>query len=109
MTLAELRQALPDWKFVEVRRGGAVIGCFVVKGNEIHCWQDGTNAGRWITRQDLERLTKPLFALYGQIKTKVRKSNQAGQQFVTRMGFHQVGEDADCFHYECERLKHARL
>lgn len=96
------------WDVQEVNRDGKRVGFFCVQENEIHCWRDESAAGRWITRQDLERLTKPLFLKYGVIKTKVRIQNLQGHRFVSRLGFHATSQDDHFIYYECKRLRHAR-
>lgn len=104
-----MRDQLPEgWTIVDVVRGGEVVGFFCTSGPEIHCWREETHKGRWLTRQDLERLTRPLFHLYGRITTKVRIGNEQGHRFVTRLGFVPVGADSQTIHYECKRLRHAR-
>jgi hypothetical protein len=97
------------WDVVEVKRAGKRVGFFIVCGNEIHCFRVDDAKGRWITRQDLERLTKPVFKKFGALTTRVRKENEQGHTFVQRLGFVPVGDDAATIHYECKRLKHARL
>jgi RimJ/RimL family protein N-acetyltransferase len=105
-----MRDLLPEgWSTVDVIRQGEVVGFFCTKDNEIHCWRDESHKGRWITRQDLERLTAPLFARFGHIKTSVRLENRAGHHFVSRLGFIETGRDDNLVFYKCERLKHARL
>lgn len=105
-----MRHLLPDgWTVVDVVRAGEVVGFFCTKGNEIHCWREESHAGHWLTRQDIERLTEPLFRQYGHITTKVRANNATGQVFVTRLGFTETHRDDLLIHYQCERLRHARL
>lgn len=97
------------WVEHPVIRNGEQVGFFCTQGNEIHCYRLESAKGRWLTRQDLERLTAPLFEQYGHIVTKVRKTNAAGQIFVTRLGFYATGEDDNIIYYKAERLTHARL
>ena len=100
----------PDgWVEVPVIRGGRRAGLFLVKDNEIHCMRNAEYVGKWLTRQDLQRLTKPLFEAYGCIVTKIVNSNEIGKKFVTRLGFYEVSKDATNTHYRAERLNHARL
>jgi hypothetical protein len=101
---------IPDgWTGHPVMRGGEQVGWFCVQGNEIHCYRLDSAQGHWLTRQDLERLTAPIFKEHGHLVTKVRKSNAAGQRFVTRLGFAATGSDDHNIHYRTERLRHARL
>ncbi|MDB5887017.1 MAG: hypothetical protein JWR74_3188 [Polaromonas sp.] len=97
------------WTGHPVFRRGQQVGTFFVQDNEIHCYRLDNAAGAWLTRQDLERLTAPIFARFGHLVTKVRKSNAAGQRFVTRLGFAATGSDDHNIHYRTERLRHARL
>lgn len=97
------------WDVTPIYRSGSLAGFFCTQENEIHCYRSDDFRGRWITHQDLERLTRPLFERYGFIKTKVRNSNEQGHEFVTRLGFHKTGADDALTYYEAERLKHARL
>lgn len=94
-----------EWTVVPVKN----FGMFLVKDNEIHAYRLDEAAGKWLTRQTLENLTKPLFKQYGKITTRVRKHNLCGHRFVQRLGFHEVGEQDGNTLYEAERLKHARL
>lgn len=97
------------WSEHPVYRGGEQVGFFCVLLNEIHCYRLESAKGHWLTRQDLERLTTPLFIQYGHIVTKVRKANTAGHRFVTRLGFVATTDEGDNIHYRAERLNHARL
>lgn len=97
------------WQITEVRRSGGRAGFFCVQGNEIHAWRADDVAGRWLTRQDLERLTAPLFRRYGYIRTKVRTTNETGHRFVSRLGFAPIGEAHGLTYYEAQRINHARL
>lgn len=99
----------PDWAIVTVRRDGQLAGFFCLKDNEIHCHRAEDFTGRWLTRQDLERLTAPLFKRHGFIKTKVRNNNETGHAFVSRLGFTESRKDGQFTYYETKRLKHARL
>jgi hypothetical protein len=102
--------AFPDgWDFFPVYRHGELAGFFCTRENEIHCYRLSNYAGRWFTRQDLERLTKPLFDKYGEIITKVRDANDTGHEFVERLGFVPYDTDSECILYRAERIKHARL
>lgn len=97
---------IPDgWTVVPVKN----FGMFIVKGPEIHAYRLDEVSGKWLTRQTLENLTRPLFRQYGKITTRVRKHNLCGHRFVQRLGFHAVGEQDETILYEAERLKHARL
>lgn len=89
-------------------RDGEQVGFFCVQGSEIHCYRLESSKGRWLTRQDLERLTAPLFRQFGHITTRVRKANMAGHRFVTRLGFVATADDDTNIHYRAERLHHAR-
>lgn len=100
---------LPDgWAEYPIHRGEQKVGFFFVKNNEIHCFRLDSAKGNWLTRQDLERLTAPIFRQYGHLTTKVKKTNFQGQRFVTRLGFYVASEDDDTINYRAERLNHAR-
>lgn len=100
---------IPDgWDETPVIRSGKQVGFFCTLNNEIHCYRLESAKGSWITRQDLERLTAPLFKQYGYITTKVRKSNAQGHKFVTRLGFEATADDGTNIYYTAKRLKHAR-
>lgn len=114
MTQADAEQALGfkmpgPWDIREVKRAGRRVGFFCLQGNEIHAWREQDSAGHWLTRQDLEQLTAPLFKRYGHIRTKVRQDNHTGHRFVTRLGFQSVGEAHGMTYYEAQRINHARL
>lgn len=97
------------WTFTEVKRHGAMVGFFCVKDNEIHAFRLPSHAGRWLTRQDIEAITRPLIETYGHVKTMVRSENSQGQRFVERLGFVRTHEANDLIYYQTERLRHARL
>lgn len=102
--------SLPDgWEVVEIMRSGELAGLFCTKENEIHCHRIESFAGRWLTRQDIERLIQPLFVRFGFLKTKVRKQNMIGHEFVQRLGFKPVSDDGLCVFYESRKINHARL
>lgn len=99
----------PDgWEFVEILRGGELAGFFCTKGDEIHCHRIESFSGRWLTRQDIERIITPIFTKFCTIKTKVRKQNSIGHRFVQRLGFSHVAEDEFCIFYEARSINHAR-
>ena len=99
----------PDgWDFTPVYRKGRLAGFFCTQAAEIHCFRLESFRGSWLTRQDIERLTIPLFAEFGCVLTKVRTENLQGHSFVKRLGFLPVGEDLASIHYKAERLNHAR-
>ncbi len=97
-----------DWQIVPVYRE-ELAGFFITKGPEIHAWRLPEYGGRWLTHQDIERLTRPLFHLYGHVTTSVRVENLGGHRFVRRLGFKPTGQDERLVYYKAERLKHARL
>ena len=97
-----------DWNITPVYRE-TLAGFFITRGPEIHAWRLPEYEGRWLTRQNIERLTKPLFHLYGHVSTSVRVENLAGHRFVQRLGFKPTGSDDRLVYYKTESLKHARL
>lgn len=98
-----------EWSVVPVYRDEALAGFFITKGPEIHAWRMHDFQGRWLTHQDIERLTRPLFHLYGHVTTSVRVENLTGHRFVKRLGFKPMKQDERLVYYKAERLKHARL
>jgi hypothetical protein len=99
----------PDgWDFIPVYRKGQLAGFFCTQGAEIHCFRIESFKGSWLTHQDIERLTLPIFAEFGCLLTKVRTENLQGHSFVARLGFFPVGIDETSIHYKAERLNHAR-
>ena len=99
----------PGWEVTPIYRRCQLAGFFCVQGNEIHCYRAEQFKGAWLTRQDLERLTRPLFKRYGYLRTKVRTPNAQGHRFVKRLGFVETGRAHGMTYYEAERLNHARL
>lgn len=97
-----------QWRITPVYRD-SLAGFFITDGPEIHAWRLPAFEGRWLTRQDIERLTQPLFDAYGFITTTVRTENLCGHQFVKRLGFVPTGTNERLVFYKAERLKHARL
>lgn len=95
-----------DWIYKAVVRNGVIAGFFCHKGNEIHCFRKPEFTGYWITRHDLDELTKPLFEQFGRIRTKCPESNEIGQKFVKRLGFKQSGRLPGFILYETKRLNH---
>jgi hypothetical protein len=102
--------AVPDgWKFIEIHRGGTLAAFVLVKGAEIHVSRLPEFKGRWLTRQDVERICLPIIKQFGHVKTAVMASNSAGQAFVQRLGFNRQHESNGIVHYRTEKVKHARL
>lgn len=102
-------QVTPGWTFHEIKRSGELAGFVMQKGSEVHVKRLPEFDGRWGTRQDVERVMGGVIAEHGKATTMVRKSNLIGHRFVQRIGFVPVLDDGSVIHYECERLKHARL
>jgi hypothetical protein len=101
---------LPEgWTEHLVLRNNKKVGLFVIQANEIHCLRDDSYAGRWLTRQDLERLTQPIFQKYGYLVTKVSNGNLNGDRFVKRLGFYKIFNDCDNTHYRADKLNHSRV
>lgn len=96
-----------DWSFVEVERKGLLAGFVIIKNNEIHCWRKPEYTGIWLTKHTIKNIIQPLIDKFGFVCTKVRKSNNTGHVFVTRLGFEKVSEDENCTYYRIERLNHA--
>ena len=102
-------ELVPDgWGFVEIHRDGKLAAFFLVRGNEIHVHRLPAYKGRWLTRQDVERVGLPMIAEHGAIVTTVMLVNAAGHKFVQRMGFTRTHEKDGIVHYRTERLTHAR-
>lgn len=99
----------PGWAFHPIKRSGQVAGFVMTLGAEIHVFRLPEYAGRWFTRQDVEKTIGQVIAQHGKATTKVRQDNQTGHRFVQRIGFVPVKDDGSVIHYECERLNHARL
>ena len=99
----------PGWSFLPVVRSGELAGFVMTLGPEIHCFRLPAFAGRWLSRDVLESTVGHAIKEHGKATTKVRKSNLIGHGFVQRIGFVPVLDDGSVIHYECERLKHARL
>lgn len=102
-------QFTPGWVFHEIKRGGVLAGFVMQSGPEVHVFRLPEFTGRWFTRQDVENTIGKVIAEHGKATTKVRKQNLTGHRFVRRVGFVPVADDGSVIHYECERLKHARL
>ena len=102
--------AWPDgWQPQEIKRGDALVGFWLIKGNEIHAYRLPQWKGRWLTRGELERISHQILQVHGVMTTRVRCANKQGQQFVERLGFVPVGLQNGCILYKTERLTHARL
>ena len=99
----------PGWFFHEIKRHESLAGFVMQQGNEVHVFRLSEFDGRWFTRQDVERVMAPILSQYGEVVTKVRKTNQTGRAFCERIGFKPVAEDDHVIHYKAERFNHARL
>ena len=99
----------PDgWDFVPVHRKGQLAGFFCTQGAEIHCFRLESFKGSWLTHQDIERLTLPIFAEFGCLLTKVENWNDCGKTFVERLGFKAERKCNSFTHYKATDLRHAR-
>jgi hypothetical protein len=97
------------WTEHPIYQGDQQVAFFCTKDAEIHCYRLEEFAGRWYPHKEIERITRPIFAEFGCLLTKVRKSNEQGHEFVKRLGFYPVSDDGQHIYYRAERLKHARL
>lgn len=114
MTQQEAEQLLgfevsPGWVFHEIKRGGVLAGFVMQLGAELHVFRLPEFRGRWLMREEIERILGDTVAAYGKATTKTTKQNTTGQRFIQRLGFTQVADDGQVIHYECERPQHARL
>lgn len=99
----------PGWDFHEIHRGGMLAGFFCTKGNEIHAFRLPEFEGRWLTRQAIEAVIRPLLDQFGELTTAVRVSNLQGHQFVQRLGFARSHDDGQNVYYKTRKVNHARL
>lgn len=99
----------PGWTFATIERGGELAAFVMHKGSEVHVHTVAGFAGRWLTRQDVERVLLPILKTYGEVTTKVSADNLTGQRFVERLGFVRVGEAPGVHLFRATRFNHARL
>ena len=96
------------WTEHPIYQGGQQVAFFCTKDAEIHCYRLEEFAGRWYPREEIERITWPIFAEFGCVLTSVRRANVQGHRFVKRLGFYPVAEDDKTIYYRAERLTHAK-
>jgi hypothetical protein len=99
----------PGWVFHEIKRGGVLAGFVMQLGAELHVFRLPGFAGRWLMREEIDRILTATIAEHGKATTKTTKQNTTGQKFIQRLGFRQTADDGQILYYECERPRHARL
>lgn len=104
LTRAEFEKTLQGWDIEPVEEGGQVIGCFLVKGPELHFakW-DETSVGR----RHLARLAE-LIKEYGYATTRTPKDDERMLRLNRRLGFYQTGEDAYDVHLRIDKMRGSR-
>lgn len=88
LTREQFAQTLEGWDIEPVEQDGVVIGCFVVKGPEIHYakWDSTPVSKRHLKRIDA------LIEQHGYAQTATPKDDVRQQRFNTRLGGRIVGE-----------------
>jgi hypothetical protein len=102
ITLEQFSSTLSDWDLIDV--GGAVV---MLRDAEIHVAAPKDRRGRWISRARIKTVLGGILQSNGVVRTKVMKDNEAGNAFVSRLGFQETGRDASTIHYELKELRHA--
>lgn len=95
--------ALKGWELRPVGTSAVLM----INGPEIHVAALKDVRGRWITRKAIRENLCPLLQKYGLLTTKVMHDNPAGQDFVQRIGFHEIRRDERMRYYELKELRHA--
>lgn len=95
-------RALKDWTLVDC--DGAVV---MVKGAEVHVAAPQAVRGKWLSRRHIREVLGTRLRSFGLVKTSVALDNEAGQRFVSRLGFVEVERDAKAIRYELKELRHA--
>jgi hypothetical protein len=99
----EFVKSLEGWTLDPVEVGGQVIGCFVVRGPEMHFQKWGAAPA---TRDMLRRYPGSLIKQYGYATTRTPKEDARMLAFNKRLGWYEIGEteydvllriDADTF------------
>ena len=98
----------PGWEFIDIKRNGELSGFVMKQGNELHVFRVPKYSGRWFYRNDLENIFNPVLREFGEVVTKVRKSNEGGMKFCKRIGFEVVGSDENVINMRLTRIQHAR-
>lgn len=90
------------WEVLAVIDAGAVVGAVLVNGPEAHIGINGSRNIRHVLRSvigaQLER--------YGYATTSVRKCNEAGHRFVSRIGYVKTHEQGGIVHYVLRELRY---
>ena len=93
LTVEQIKEVFKEFELKPVLRNSKVVGCFLVKGNEIHVAILPEYRKRWFSKKVFKDLVEELVKKYGFVKTSVVEGNDKGLDFITRIGFVKKGED----------------
>lgn len=95
----DMKARSSGFEMLAIMDGHNPVGVIAIKGPEIHAGVTRDYRGRVFNRRILKTTLWAVVKKNGYAITTVRKSNAVGQDFVSRLGFYPVGEDANCIHY----------
>lgn len=93
LTIEQIKEVFKEFELKPVVRHSKVVGCFLVKDNEIHVAILPEYRKRWFSKKVFKDLVGPVVEKYGFVKTSVIDGNNKGLDFITRIGFVKKGED----------------
>jgi hypothetical protein len=88
ISLSEFLESLEEWEVYPIVVDHTVVGSVLMYGTEIHaCINEGY--GRWLSKRVLRNTLEKILDKYGYATTSA--TTPAGVQFVTRLGFQELG------------------
>jgi hypothetical protein len=101
LTREQFEKSLEGWSVEPVEREGTVIGCYLIKGPELHFSKfDDAPVGR----VHLQRLAS-LIAEHGHATTRTPLDDQRMLRFNQRIGFYETGRDQYDAHLRIDHLR----
>lgn len=107
LKLDDVISACDAWSVDPIRVGEWIVGALLIRADEIHVGVEHMARGHWLTRAWLRTHVAPVLAQHGALRTSVERTYRAGHEFVTRIGFEVVQQDAAATHYMLRKLRHA--
>lgn len=83
----DFRKALASWEVQAFCDGDKPVGMLMTRGNELHVAVIPEVRGKWLSRRLIREVLSPLIEKSGEAVTSVMPDNEAGRDFVSRLGF----------------------
>ena len=92
LTKKQVKESFKNFKILAIKHNNKIVGCFLVKENEIHVAILPECRKKWFSRKLFKEGIAELIKQYGYVKTTMMPDNKEGLLFITKLGFIRKGD-----------------